>query len=292
MRTEKILILLTLFILIFLGLLGVISFPKEEQAMKEDNISITTAKNVSIVVVYDNNPYREGLKTAWGFSCLIKGTEKTILFDTGGDGLTLLANMEKLGITPGEIDIIVLSHVHGDHVGGLSTLLKQNPKVTVYLLESFPKSFKDAVREYGAEVIEVKEELKICDGVYSTGELGTWIKEQSLVINTERGLIVITGCAHPGIVKIVKVAKNLIGNDVNLVMGGFHLLGKSDEEITQIISEFKKMGVRHVAPCHCSGERARQLFKKEYGENYFDVGVGRVITIDSIDSINSINSAK
>ncbi|RLI81975.1 MBL fold metallo-hydrolase, partial [Archaeoglobales archaeon] len=77
MRTEKILILLTLFILIFLGLLGVISFPKEEQAMKEDNISITTAKNVSIVVVYDNNPYREGLKTAWGFSCLIKGTEKT-----------------------------------------------------------------------------------------------------------------------------------------------------------------------------------------------------------------------
>lgn len=206
-------------------ILGLTIFPRHGKGKKgqivlaEENTSTTAVKNLSITVSYDNNPYKERLTAAWGFSCVIRGTEKTILFDTGGDGSILLTNMEELGINPKEIDLVVLSHIHGDHVGGLPSFLEKNPEVVVYLPKSFPKGFKDKVKEYGAKIIEVQGPLKIYQGVYSTGELGTWIKEQSLIIHTEEGLIVITGCAHPGIVNIVIKAKNLVKDDVLLVMG-------------------------------------------------------------------------
>ena len=98
-----------------------------------------------------------------------------------------------------------------------------------------------------------------------------------MIIYTDKGIILITGCAHPGIVKVVKAAKNLIGDDVLLVMGGFHLAGTSKPAIEEIISKINKLGVRYVGPCHCSGDLARQLFKIEYGNKYVDVGVGRII---------------
>jgi len=269
-------------------ILGLTIFPTHKEGrtgqivQAKENTSTTAVKNLSITVSYDNNPYNERLTTAWGFSCVIRGTEKTILFDTGGDGSILLANMEELGINPKEIDLVVLSHIHGDHVGGLPSFLRKNPEVVVYLPKSFPKGFKDGVKEYGAKVVEVQGPLKICQGVYSTGELGTWIKEQSLIIHTEKGLIVITGCAHPGIVKIVNKAKELFKDDVLLVMGGFHLGGESKGEIEKIVSSFRKLGVSYVGPCHCSGDAARQLFKKEYGENFINIGVGRVVTMNDL----------
>jgi len=269
-------------------ILGLTIFPRHEKGKKgqivqaEENTSTTAVKNLSITVSYDNNPYKERLTTAWGFSCVIRGTEKTILFDTGGDGSILLTNMEELGINPKEIDLVVLSHIHGDHVGGLPSFLEKNPEVVVYLPESFPRGFKDGVKEYRAKIVEVQGSLKICQGVYSTGELGTWIKEQSLLIHTEKGLIVITGCAHPGIVRIVDKAKDLVKGDVLLVMGGFHLGGESKGEIENIISSFRKLGVSYAGPCHCSGDAARQLFKEEYGKNFINIGVGRVVTMNDL----------
>jgi 7,8-dihydropterin-6-yl-methyl-4-(beta-D-ribofuranosyl)aminobenzene 5'-phosphate synthase len=235
-----------------------------------------------ITVIYDNNPYKEGLETGWGFSCIIKGLEKTILFDTGGDGQRLLANMKKLNIDPEEIDIVVLSHIHGDHVGGLQSVLRKNPKAIVYLPISFPDSFKDEVKGYGAKVIEVQRHMKICENVHSTGELGTGIKEQSLIIHDKRGLMIITGCAHPGIVEILIKAKELMKDNILLVMGGYHLGGKSRGELEKIVSSFKKLGVRYIGPCHCTGDAARELFKKEYHKNFINVGVGKVITMEDL----------
>jgi 7,8-dihydropterin-6-yl-methyl-4-(beta-D-ribofuranosyl)aminobenzene 5'-phosphate synthase len=237
-------------------------------------------KNLIITVIYDNNLYKQGLKTAWGFSCIIKGAEKTILFDTGGDGSILLANMKELNISPEEIDLVVLSHIHNDHVGGLIDLLEINPEVTIYLPASFPESFKRNINKYGAKTIDVRNPMEICKGIYSTGELGKFIIEQSLVIHTEKGMIVITGCAHPGIVTIVSRAKDLFNKDILLATGGFHLASERESKIRKIVNDMKELGVHYIGPCHCSGDLARELFREEFDKHYVEVGAGRVITMD------------
>jgi 7,8-dihydropterin-6-yl-methyl-4-(beta-D-ribofuranosyl)aminobenzene 5'-phosphate synthase len=232
---------------------------------------------MNITVVHDNNTFKQDLETAWGFSCVITGLERTILFDTGGNSSILLDNMEKLAVEPNSIDIVVLSHVHGDHTGGLAGFLEKNRDVTIHLPKSFPKKFKDGILSFGSKIVEVKQPVEICKNVYSTGQLGNLKKEQSLIIRTDKGLIVITGCAHPGIVKIISTAKNLMKDNIFLVMGGFHLEWMTKGKIEKIISAFKELGVRHVGPSHCSGDNARSLFEYHFAANYINVGAGKVI---------------
>jgi 7,8-dihydropterin-6-yl-methyl-4-(beta-D-ribofuranosyl)aminobenzene 5'-phosphate synthase len=256
---------------------------RKGQIMSEENEAIFKLQadgvnDLTITVVCDNYPYKEGLETAWGFACLITGAEKTILFDTGGDGSMLLNNMEKLVIDPNSINTIVLSHIHGDHTGGLKSFLEKNSGVTVYLPKSFPIKFKDEAKGYGAKTVEVEQPLEICENVYSTGQLGKLIKEQSLIVRTNKGLVLITGCAHPGIVKIVNTAKGLLKDNILSVMGGFHLEWATKGKLEKIISAFKKLGVRYAGPCHCTGDKARALFEKHFGKSYIDIGAGKVIT--------------
>ena len=236
--------------------------------------------NIRLTIVYDNNEYDSRLETKWGFSCLIEGLEKTVLFDTGADSAMLLSNMKKLKIDPAEIDAIVLSHIHGDHVGGLNGFLGENSDVIVYLPQSFPGSFKDMVRSFRAEVEEVSGAKELFSGVYTTGELGNGIKEQSLIVASSQGLVVITGCAHPGVVNIVRKARDMMAEKpVYLVIGGFHMSGASTHQIQSVIEGFRQLGVRKVAPCHCSGDETRKLFRDEYGEDYIDSGAGKIITL-------------
>jgi 7,8-dihydropterin-6-yl-methyl-4-(beta-D-ribofuranosyl)aminobenzene 5'-phosphate synthase len=235
---------------------------------------------IELTVVFDNYGYKEGLETYWGFACVIRGLEETILFDTGANGDILLRNMQALGIDPKEIDTVFLSHFHWDHTGGLDKFLSRNSRVKVYLLKSFPQEIKDIVSSHQAKLIEIHESQQICKNTITTGEMGTQIREQSLVVQSPKGLIVITGCAHPGIVEIVKKAKDLLQQDVYLVMGGFHLKDKTEKEIKGILSDFRKMTVLSAGPSHCTGDLARNLFKQEYQQSYVDVGVGKVINIE------------
>ena len=219
-------------------------------------------REISIITVYDNYQVSSQLKTGWGFSCLIKTENQSLLFDTGADSDILLSNMEKLGVNPKEIDFVFISHLHQDHIGGLPGILRLKPELKVYQPDSFSKL------------------TEIVDGIYTTGPLGNEIKEQSLIIKSEKGLIIVTGCAHSGIVNIIKKTKEMFPEEkIYLVIGGFHLFEASDSQVKNIIREFKELGVQKVAPCHCSGDKTRLLFEEEYQENFINNGVGKIINI-------------
>jgi 7,8-dihydropterin-6-yl-methyl-4-(beta-D-ribofuranosyl)aminobenzene 5'-phosphate synthase len=128
--------------------------------------------------------------------------------------------------------------------------------------------------------VDVSGPDTIFPSVFTTGELGTGIKEQALLLRTARGQVVLTGCAHPGIVEMVKAAKIQTGEDIYLVIGGFHLGGASESEVISIINSLKALGVKKAAPCHCSGQRTRELFEQHYGNEYIANGVGKVIVIE------------
>ncbi len=225
---------------------------------------------MKIAVVYDNKSLRRELAPAWGFSCLV---DDGLLFDTGGDGPRLLSNMVQMGLDVGRIKSVVLSHAHGDHTGGLGALLAVNEEITVYLPRSSSSRFKGQVKAR-THVVEVHEPMGIAEGIYTTGEMGRGLVEQALVLDTNQGLVVITGCAHPGIVRIVKKAKEVASGEVYLVLGGFHLSVASTKAARDVIADFRRLGVQKVAPCHCTGNRAMGMFAAEYGEDFIRVGVG------------------
>jgi len=235
-----------------------------------------------LLIIYDNYTLEKRLTPAWGFSCLIVLPQYQILFDTGGDPSILLKNMHEMDLDPHKIDSVVLSHGHGDHVGGLSGFLQHGQRVTVYLPKSFPGNFKETVRRMGADVEEVSGPVMIHPGVYTTGELGGGLKEQSLVLKTRYGLVIITGCAHPGIVEIVNHATKSFNEDVYLLIGGFHLMGKSPEELKRIAEKLDGLKVEKIAPCHCSGDAAREFFKQYYRDNYITCATGLVLEIPDL----------
>lgn len=228
---------------------------------------------MTFTIVYDNNAYDPALRTSWGFSCWVETDEATVLFDTGGDGATLIDNITKLGLDPQEIDAVVLSHAHGDHTGGLGTVLAEGVRPTVYVPASFPASFKRDVRAR-TDLVEVSEAVTIAPGLHTTGQVGSSIVEQALAVETNEGLVVVTGCAHPGVVDMVRRAKEVADGEIALVMGGFHLGGASAGQIERIIAEFRNLGVKRVAPCHCTGDEARHAFVEAFGEDAILAGVG------------------
>lgn len=230
-------------------------------------------KTVTFTIVYDNNVYGAGLRTSWGFSCWVETDDNTVLFDTGGDGPTLMHNLRELGLDPQEIDVVVLSHAHGDHTGGLGTLLGTGVRPTVYAPASFPEAFKTDV---GArtDLVEVRDAATIAPDVLTTGEVGSSLVEQALAVETQEGLVVVTGCAHPGVVQMVRRAKEAADGEIALVMGGFHLGGASPGQIERIIADLRGLGVKRVAPCHCTGDKARQAFVDAFGEDAVLAGVG------------------
>ena len=230
---------------------------------------------MKITIVYDNRTLDPNLASAWGFSCLM---DDDLLFDTGGDSERLLSNMAKMGIDPAGITTVVLSHAHGDHTGGLGGLLETGVHPTVYVPRSFPARFKADVRSL-TTLVEVHGPVEIRPGIHTTGEVGRGLIEQALAVETGDGLVVVTGCAHPGVVKMVRRAKESVGGKVYLVMGGFHLGGTSQRRVKAIIADFRQLGVQRVAPCHCTGDRAIRLFAEEYGPDFIKAGVGLALNI-------------
>jgi 7,8-dihydropterin-6-yl-methyl-4-(beta-D-ribofuranosyl)aminobenzene 5'-phosphate synthase len=237
----------------------------------------TAVAPVKITVIFNNLAYNTLLRTSWGFSCLLETAVHTILFDAGGDGEVLLSNMKHLAVDLRTIDLVVVSHIHADHTGGLQAFLQLNPRVTTYLPESFPAAFQQAIKSCGVDVRTVGAPVQLSGRVFSSGEMGEEIREQALILDTAKGLIVITGCAHPGVVKVVRKAKQHLNRDVYLLMGGLHLKGMSSSQVQGIITMLKEMGVKKVAPSHCTGELTMALFREAWGDNFLEGGVGAII---------------
>lgn len=234
---------------------------------------------MKFTVLYDNYVFKEGTKADWGFSCLVEGPEKTILFDTGTNPDILMQNVDALQVDLTKVALVVLSHAHEDHTGGLPAVLRRNPKVEVLFPVSFGASFADKVVKMGATPRTVDRPVEICRNVFLTGELGDRIKEMSLVLDTPRGLVVITGCSHPGIVDILKRAKEIRNKPIHLVFGGFHLMNTPEAGIRDILAAFKELGVERCGATHCTGDRQIEMFKAAFGDRYQPVGTGRVIMV-------------
>jgi len=200
---------------------------------------------MKITIVYDNEA-NAGLKSGWGFSCSIEAKEK-ILFDTGDNGENLIYNLRQLNIQPESVAAVVISHNHWDHTGGLREFLKFNNNAKVF----HPKSFS--------------KPTEISPGIHSTGALGGLIKEQSLVVNTEKGNLVITGCAHPGLETIIEKARQL--GVIFGIVGGFHGFSKLEE----------LDGIELIAPCHCT--QYKQEIKQKYPTQFREIKAGSVIKI-------------
>lgn len=208
-------------------------------------------------IVYDNTTTRNDLIADWGFACYVETDGKKILFDTGGDGNILLHNMNNLGITPKEIDTVFISHNHFDHIGGLSAFLFENPNVTLYA----PKSLRGV--KHARKIIFIEQAQKLEDGLYTTGELEGI--EQSMVVQTEKGLALLVGCSHPDMANILGAASQF--GVIYGIIGGLHGFDQYDL--------FKTLQL--ICPTHCTQHKTE--IKNIYPEKYIEGGVGKVIEI-------------
>jgi len=227
------------------------------EVLTKDYTIILGGDKMKITIIYDNEVRKEGLKADWGFSCLVETQGKKILFDTGASGSILLNNMEKLCIDPTTIEEIFISHAHWDHTGGISDILRVNP-VKIYIPASCPEP-----RGARQVIRAVKEPLKIHENIFSTGELRGI--EQSLVVKTEKGLVVIAGCSHPGVKHILDVASQF--GKLYAIIGGLHGFNEFD-----LLKDLQL-----VCPTHCT--QFKSEIKSLYPKKCVDGGAGKVIEI-------------
>lgn len=272
-----------------------------------------------ITVLYDAFGKSSAMKKDWGYAAYIEYGGKRILFDTGNNADILAQNAKARGIDLSRLDFVIMSHRHGDHMGGMAYLLSVNPKVKIYApKEGFgvygadlPSTFyrKDAslppeqryydgtppeVMRFGAawpganfQLIDKNTEIAL--GIHLIAQVsdkpGTLeLRELSLAIDTSDGMVVVVGCSHPGVDKIVEAAAK-INQRIHFVAGGFHQVVSKDEEIEKIVTALHDtFKVAYVAPGHCTGEPTFRALKKAFGDHYLYAGLGTSYSLVSTPS--------
>ena len=270
-----------------------------------------------VTVLYDAFGRDPALQKDWGYAAFVEIGGKRILFDTGNNGEVLAKNALARSVDLSRLDFVVMSHRHGDHMGGMSYLLSVNPKVRIYApKEGFgvygadlPSAFyrKDEslpadqryydgkppeVMRFGsawpqANITLVDKPVEVAPGLHLislvSDKPGTLeLRELSLAIETPRGMVVVVGCSHPGIDKIVKTAA-AIQPKIQLLIGGLHLVVAGDPEIEATIATLRDTyGVAYVAPGHCTGEPTFKALREAFGERYLYAGLGSTVVLGEI----------
>lgn len=281
-------------------------------------------------------PHGEVVCTENGISYWIEvGTEDgethQFLFDAGLTGRPCLQNITALGLDIDKIEQVVISHAHPDHFGGLMNVLDKRSADTPVVVhpDAFLRKYllneagevvlevnagfeRERFAGAGATIVDAKEPVELCDGVFATGEIprihdfeppvpdrpgkaglflvrdgeyvndeGT-IDDQAVVVNVEgEGLIVMTACGHSGIVNTVRYAQKVAGAEqVAAVMGGFHLgfPGVPESNVAPTVAALKKIGPGMIAPMHCSGFNAQRQLSIEMPDAFIQNVVGTTIS--------------
>ena len=281
-RKTLIYFLTTILILaLILTYITLLKKPTETTMQVEATYPLKPIPYVEIYVLNDNYEYDDFLSD-WGVSFLVKTPNNTFLFDAGPSAYTLLYNAEKLGLNLSNVEFIVISHSHGDHTGGLEGLGWVLKGRKVYIPSGAGYGLSSWIENLGFEVVKVHETTVIASGIAIIGELYGPPWEQALAIYVEnKGLIILTGCSHPGVENIVEKATKELNIKPYLVIGGFHLAGASESRIRNTISKLLALGVKKICPIHCSGDKIREILANNYPEVYGDGHVGLVLKISS-----------
>jgi len=268
-------------------------------------------------VLYDAFGKPSALKRGWGYSALVEYGGRRVLFDTGGNLEDFASNAAALGVDLARLDFVVLTHRHGDHTSGLHHVLKVNPSVRIYTpaeaanfdtptppaltnlikrrVESAPEDMHYFGGKYperiasgspwpGAKFTQIRALTEVLPGFFlfttNSETPGTReMNEISMAVKTPQGLVLMVGCSHPGIEKILALAAG-IDSRIYSVFGGFHLVDIQDSEVSSMVSRFHdKWKLERVAAGHCTGEFAFSEFNRIFGPKFDHAGVGSVIPL-------------
>jgi 7,8-dihydropterin-6-yl-methyl-4-(beta-D-ribofuranosyl)aminobenzene 5'-phosphate synthase len=238
------------------------------------------AQPLSLRIIYDSTSFSPEYQADWGLSVLVEFRGQRVLFDAGARPAVFSSNLSKFGIQTGSIGKFVLSHAHRDHSGGLFLPQAMKLSAPLYLLDGFPKRLIDTAASAGYAPVVGRGPQQVFPGIYTTGLVGDATPEQSLVIETSKGRVLVTGCSHPGVTQIVETAqKQRNAARVRLVIGGFHMLADDQARVEATVNRLKELKVTSVAPAHCTGDLATRILRDEFRKDFVLAGAGRTIEL-------------
>ncbi len=277
--------------------------------------ALAQSDKAQITVLYDAFGKTSTMIKDWGFAAYIEYGGKRILFDTGNNAEIFAHNVKAKGIDLTKLDFAVVSHRHGDHTSGLNYLMTVNPSVKIYVpKENFgvfgaalpgtfykrDESLPPEMRYFDGKPPEtlrfgspwpqanftwITETTEVAPGFHLILLKGSWgvdldVMEISLAIDTPDGIVLVVGCSHPTIEKVVEAAKALIDKPIHLVFGGTHLLPAKPDEISRIATALHdQWQVEWIAPVHCTGEQAFAILKQTFGDRYLYAGLGTTLEL-------------